>query len=146
MKRNLLLLSCCCAFTFYDVLSASPSCLPTKDGVIVFTNPACTGTSNTVTLEMISDNIISVNTVPGKEMAPAQSLVTGYTQRPDFSWKKTLFPSFPYYIIRPQKQLLLSIGKAGISVCCKIERFELISSNTIKQSDWIWTLMTKRYV
>lgn len=113
MKRYLLLLSCCYAFTSYDVLSASPSCLQTKEGVIVFTNPACTGTFNIVTLEMISDNIISVNTVPGKEMAPAQSLVTGYTQRPDFSWKKMLFPSFPILYNQATETVTVDDRKGG---------------------------------
>jgi alpha-D-xyloside xylohydrolase len=86
MKRSLLLLSMLSAFAFNAVLAAPPSYIQTKDGVIVFTDPAFTGTSNAVKLEVISDNIIRVIVAPGKEIAPAQSLITVYTKRPDLSW------------------------------------------------------------
>jgi len=85
MKRFLLLLSCFCVFAFSDLLAAPPSYIQTKDGVIVFTDPAYTGTSNAVKLEVISDNIIRVIVAPGKEIAPAESLITVYTKRPDLS-------------------------------------------------------------
>ena len=86
MKLRLLLLN----FLFFAfinaVLAAPPSYIQTKDGVIVFTDPAFTGTSNAVKLEVISDNIIRVIAVPGKEIAPVQSLITVYTKRPDLFW------------------------------------------------------------
>ena len=66
MKRHLLLLSFFCAFAFNDVLAEPPSYIQTKDGVIVFTDPAFTGTSNAVKLEVVSDNIIRVTAAPGK--------------------------------------------------------------------------------
>ena len=68
-NRYLLLLSYC--FAFYALSAASPACIQTTDGVIVFTNPAFTGTSHTVHLQVISDNIIRVIAVPVKERAPA---------------------------------------------------------------------------
>lgn len=86
MKRFLLLFSCFFAVAINDLLAAPPSYIQTKDGVIVFTDPAFTGTSNAVKLEVISDNIIRVIAAPGKEIAPAQSLVTVYTKSPDLSW------------------------------------------------------------
>ncbi len=86
MKRSLLLLGMLSAFAFNDLLAAPPSYIRTKDGVIVFTDPAFTGTSNAVKLEVISDNIIRVTAVPGKELAPAQSLITVYNKRPDIFW------------------------------------------------------------
>jgi alpha-D-xyloside xylohydrolase len=86
MKRSLLLLSCFCVFAFNDLLAAPPSYIQTKDGVIVFTDPAYTGTSNAVKLEVISENIIRVIAAPGKEMGSAQSLITVYTKRPDLFW------------------------------------------------------------
>ncbi len=86
MKRFLLLLGMLSAVAFNDLLAAPPSYIQTKDGVIVFTDPAFTGTSNTVKLEVISDNIIRVIAVPGKEMSAAQSLITVYTKRPDLFW------------------------------------------------------------
>jgi alpha-D-xyloside xylohydrolase len=86
MKRSLLLLGMLSAFAFNDLLAAPPSYIQTKDGVIVFTDPAFTGTSNAVKLEVISDNIIRVIVAPGKEMVPVQSLITVYTKRPDLFW------------------------------------------------------------
>jgi len=86
MKRNLLLLSLLCAFTFTDLLADPPSYIRTKDGIIVFTDPVFTGTSRAVKLEVMAENIIRVTAAPGKEIAPTQSLVTVYTKRPDLSW------------------------------------------------------------
>ncbi|THU40131.1 DUF5110 domain-containing protein [Niastella caeni] len=86
MKRFLLFVSYLCGFAINDLLAAPPSYIKTKDGVVVFTDPAFTGTSNAVKLEVISDNIIRVIAVPGKEIAPAQSLITVYTKSADLSW------------------------------------------------------------
>ena len=76
MKKSLLLLGMLSAFAFNDLLAAPPSYIQTKDGVIVFTDPAYTGTSNAVKPEVISHNIIRVTEAPGKEIVAAQSLVT----------------------------------------------------------------------
>lgn len=86
MKRYLLLLSLLCAFTFNDLLAEPPSYIRTKDGIIVFTDPVFTGTSNAVKLEVVAENIIRVTAAPGKEIAPTQSLVTVYSKSPDLSW------------------------------------------------------------
>lgn len=86
MKRFLLLLGYFFAFSVNALLAAPPSYIQTKDGVIVFTDPVFTGTSNAVKLEVVSDNIIRVIAAPGKEIAAAQSLVTVYSKRPDIVW------------------------------------------------------------
>jgi alpha-D-xyloside xylohydrolase len=86
MKKSLLLLGILSAFAFNDLLAAPPAYIQTKDGVIVFTNPAFTGTSNAVKLEVISDNIIRVTAAPGKEIVAAQSLITVYTKSPGLAW------------------------------------------------------------
>ena len=62
-----------------------PSYIKTSDGVIVFTDPAFTGTSNAVKLEVVADNIIRVIACPVKEITPSQSLVTVYSKRQDLS-------------------------------------------------------------
>ena len=87
MKLRLLLLSFLCAFAFNDLLAGPPSYIQTKDGIIVFTDPAFTGTSHAVKLEVVADNIIRVIAAPGKEILSAQSLVTVYTKRTDLTWK-----------------------------------------------------------
>jgi alpha-D-xyloside xylohydrolase len=67
-------------------LAEPPSYIQTKDGVIVFTDPLFTGTSNAVKLEVIADNIIRVIAAPGKEIAATQSLITVYSKRSDLAW------------------------------------------------------------
>lgn len=59
MKRYLLLISFFCAFAYNDLLAAPPSYVHTKNGPIVFTNTAFTGT-HAVKLENISGNTIRV--------------------------------------------------------------------------------------
>lgn len=86
MKRYLLLLSFFFASAYNYLLAESPSYILTKDGVIVFTDPVFTGVSNAVKLEVVSDNIIRVTVAPGKEIMPAQSLVTVYSKSPGLSW------------------------------------------------------------
>jgi hypothetical protein len=139
MKRLLLLLSCCCAFAINDLLAAPPSYIQTKDGVIVFTDPAYTGTSNAVKPEVISDNIIRVTAAPGKEIAAAQSLITVYTKRPadasfnlyedegiNYNYEKGAFSIIPILYNGRQNKLPLGKEKAGLTECCKKERFALI--------------------
>jgi alpha-D-xyloside xylohydrolase len=86
MRIQLLLFSLLCASVFNALLAEPPSYIQTKDGIIVFTDPAFTGTSNAVKLEVIADNIIRVTAAPGKEIAFTQSLVTVYTKKPDLTW------------------------------------------------------------
>ncbi|MDE3182272.1 MAG: DUF5110 domain-containing protein [Bacteroidota bacterium] len=74
-------------FTAFNLLKAEPpTYIQTEDGVIVFTDPAFTGISNAVKLEVISDNIIRVIAVPGKVFPATESLVTVYSKKPDLSW------------------------------------------------------------
>jgi alpha-D-xyloside xylohydrolase len=87
MKIQLLL----CGFlltSVFNVKSAElpPSYVQTKDGVIVYTDPLFTGTSNAVKLEVLADNIIRVIAASGKEIASTQSLITVYTKRADLLW------------------------------------------------------------
>ena len=86
MKLQLLLLNLLCISFNNALLADTPSYIQTKDGVIVFTDPVFTGTSNAVKLEVVSDNIIRVIAAPGKEIIASQSLVTVYSKRYDLSW------------------------------------------------------------
>jgi alpha-D-xyloside xylohydrolase len=86
MRIQLLLLSFLICGAFNVILAGPPSYIQTKNGVIVFTDPAVSGISNAVKLEVISDNIIRVIAAPGKEIAPVQSLMTVVTGTPNPSW------------------------------------------------------------
>ncbi|MEP7377415.1 MAG: TIM-barrel domain-containing protein [Chitinophagaceae bacterium] len=87
MKLRLLLLSFLFSSLFNVVLAERPAYIQTRDGVIVFTDPAFTGTSHAVKLEVVSDNIIRIIAAPGKEILLAQSLVTVYAKRTGLAWK-----------------------------------------------------------
>src|ERR1019366_417475 len=91
MKIRLLLFNFLCFSVFNVLIAEPPSYIQTEDGVIVFTDPVFTGTSNAVKLEVISDNIIRVIAAPGKEIAAAKSLVTVYSKRPDLFWNTIPF-------------------------------------------------------
>ncbi|MGZ8516824.1 MAG: alpha-xylosidase, partial [Chitinophagaceae bacterium] len=86
MKKRLLLI--CLLFTcaFNVLLAEPPSYIQTKDGVIVFTDPVFTGTSNAVKLEVVSDNIIRVIAAPGKKIVSTESLVVVHKKRSDIVW------------------------------------------------------------
>src|SRR5687767_1522240 len=86
MKFYLLLFSLLSSSLLNALLAEPPGYITTPDGVIVFTDPLVTGTSNAVKLEVIADNIIRVIAAPGKKLAPFQSLVTVYSKRPDLTW------------------------------------------------------------
>ena len=86
MKLRLLLVSLLTVSIFNALLAEPPSYIQTRDGIIVFTDPVFTGTSNAVKLEVIADNIIRVLAAPGKEISPTQSLATVYTKKADLSW------------------------------------------------------------
>jgi alpha-D-xyloside xylohydrolase len=101
MKLRLLLLNFLC-FSVFTVLSAEPpSYVKTENGVIVFTDPIFSGTSNAVKLEVISDNIIRVIAAPGKDIAATQSLVTVFSKSPDLSWNT--IPSEDSLILKTKK-------------------------------------------
>ncbi|HEX6426566.1 MAG TPA: TIM-barrel domain-containing protein [Niastella sp.] len=86
MKIRLLLFILLTSSLLNALLAASPGYITTPDGVIIFTDPLVTGTSNAVKLEVIADNIIRVIATPGNEIAPTQSLVTIYKKRSDLFW------------------------------------------------------------
>jgi alpha-D-xyloside xylohydrolase len=89
MKLRLLLLIFLCLSFSNAVLAVPSSCIQTKDGVIIFTDPTYTGTSHAVKLEVVADNILRVLAAPGTELSPKESLVTSYTKNPDLSWEAT---------------------------------------------------------
>jgi alpha-D-xyloside xylohydrolase len=86
MRLQLLFLTLLCSSAFNALLADSPSYIETKDGVIVFTDPAFTGTSNAVKLQVISDHIVRVIAAPGKEILALKSLVTVFSERTDLLW------------------------------------------------------------
>jgi hypothetical protein len=150
MKRLLLLLSCCCAFAINDLLAAPPSYIQTKDGVIVFTDPAYTGTSNAVKPEVISDNIIRVTAAPGKEIAAAQSLITVYTKRPadasfnlyedegiNYNYEKGAFSIIPILYNEATKQVTVGKREGGFNGMLQKRTFRinLITPGKTKQLD-----------
>src|SRR5215216_5754493 len=112
MKKRLLLLNFLC-FSFINVLLAEPpSYIQTKDGVIVFTDPAFTGSSNAVKLEVVSDNIIRVIAAPGKEIVASQSLVTVYTKRDNLFWN--VIPSKESLTLKTKNITAIVNLKSGI--------------------------------
>lgn len=87
MKMRLLLALLCSSV--HVLPAAPPSYIQTKDGIIVFTDPAFTGTTNAVKLEVVADNIIRVIAAPQKEILPTQSLVTVYEKKQSPGWHVT---------------------------------------------------------
>lgn len=88
--RSILLLAL--LVNIYNVtLAAGPSYTQLKDGVIVFTDPVYTGVSRAVKVEIVSEKIIRVTAAPGKEIVPANSLVTVYQKNIGLKWE--LIPS-----------------------------------------------------
>jgi alpha-D-xyloside xylohydrolase len=86
MKLRLLLFGLLNIVFVNALLAAPPAYITTPDGVIIFTDPQVTGSSNAIKLEVITDYIIRVIAAPGKEIARTQSLVTVYTKKPGLSW------------------------------------------------------------
>jgi alpha-D-xyloside xylohydrolase len=87
MKLRLLVLAFTCSSYFNALLAEPPSYIETENGIIVFTDPVFTGTSNAVKLEVVSDNIIRVIAAPRKEITASQSLVTVYIRQTGLFWK-----------------------------------------------------------
>jgi alpha-D-xyloside xylohydrolase len=71
---------------FTSVRAQSPSFIKTADGVIVYTDPAYTGTARAVKLEVVSESIIRVVAAPGKEIPSRQSLVTVHPKYAGRNW------------------------------------------------------------
>src|SRR6266487_1649223 len=86
MKLRLHLLTFLCFSFFNVVLAEGPAYIQTKEGIIVFTDPAFTGRVTAVKLTVIADNIIRVIASPGKEITPSESLITVYTKKENISW------------------------------------------------------------
>ncbi len=111
MKLRLLLFSMLGASLLNVLLAAPPSYITTPDGVIVFTDPLITGTSNAVKLEVITDNIIRVIAAPGKEIAASQSLVTVYRRGPGIFWN--VIPSKDSLTLKTKKLTAVVDLKTG---------------------------------
>ncbi|OQP60522.1 alpha-xylosidase [Niastella vici] len=87
MKLRTLLFGLFNVVIINTLLAATPPAYKTTpNGVIIYTDPLVTGTSNAVKLEVITDNIIRVIAAPEKEITPTESLITVYTKRPDVFW------------------------------------------------------------
>jgi alpha-D-xyloside xylohydrolase len=112
MKIRLLLLNFLCFSVFTVLLAEPPSYILTEDGVIVFTDPIFTGTSNAVKLEVISDNIIRVIAAPGKDIAATQSLITTYSKKTDISWNT--IPSKDRLTLKTKKITAIVDLKTGV--------------------------------
>lgn len=111
MKIRLLILNLCVLWV-NDLLAEFPSYIQTKDGVIVFTDPVFTGTSNAVKLEVVSDNIIRVIVSPVKEIIVTQSLVTVYTRKPGLSWN--VIPSKEFLTLKTKNITAIVNMKTGV--------------------------------
>src|SRR5688572_1504636 len=86
MKSRLLLFGIL-FISFFNAISADPPAyIREKDGVIVFTEPLTIGQPNAVKLEVVSDNIIRVIALPGKDILPIQSLITVYVKKQALNW------------------------------------------------------------
>src|SRR4051812_6121664 len=86
MKCSLLLISLLGSSLLNALLAAPPLYVTTPDGVIIFTDPQFTGTTNAVKLEVIADNIIRVIAAPGKNITARESLITVYHKKTDLVW------------------------------------------------------------
>jgi len=86
MKLRLLLTCFICCCLLEVIWAVPPSYISTKDGVIVFIDQLVDGKPCAVKLEVISENIIRVIAVPGKEFRARQSLVTVYAKKENIRW------------------------------------------------------------
>ncbi|HET7898812.1 MAG TPA: hypothetical protein VFL47_14105, partial [Flavisolibacter sp.] len=66
--------------------AAPPAFERTADGVIVYTDPAYTGTPRAVKLSVVREDIIRVTAAPGKTFPEFQSLVTVYPKPDNIKW------------------------------------------------------------
>lgn len=112
MKLSILLLSLLNIIAVNALLAAAPPAYKTTpDGVIIYTDPLVTGTSNAVKLEVITDNIIRVIAAPEKEITPTESLITVYTKRPDVFWN--VIPSKESITVKTKKLTAVVDLKTG---------------------------------
>ncbi len=87
MLRMRLLMLCLLFATSFCAFSAEPPAyIKTDDGVIVYTDPLITGIPNAVKLQVVSDCIIRVIAVPGKEIPSRESLITVYSKKAGLVW------------------------------------------------------------
>ncbi|MBC9914549.1 DUF5110 domain-containing protein [Chitinophaga varians] len=89
MKRTITVAWLLLMLVYHVSMAGTPFYLQTKDGVTVYTDPSFTGTSNTVRLYVITDDIIRVVAAPGKELRPVQSLMRIDAGKPAPEWKLT---------------------------------------------------------
>ncbi|MEO6232984.1 MAG: TIM-barrel domain-containing protein [Ferruginibacter sp.] len=86
MKKYLLLFNFVLVTSFNAFSASPPSYVLTNDGIIVYTDPAFTGTVKAVKLQVLADNIIRVMAAPDKDIVATKSLVVVYAKDPDLSW------------------------------------------------------------
>jgi len=112
MKLRLLLLNLLTFLLLNNLLAAPPAYyIKLPDGVMIFTDTLNTGTPHAVKLEVIADNIIRVIAAPGKEIAPANSLVTVYQKRPGLTWD--IIPSKENLVLKTKKLIATVNRKTG---------------------------------
>ncbi len=111
MKLRLLLFCMLGSSLINSLLAGSPSYRTTPEGVIVFTDPLVTGVPMAVKLEVITDNIIRVMAVPGKEMPARESLVTVYKKSPKVIW--TIIPSKANITLKTGSLIVVVDAKTG---------------------------------
>ena len=129
MKQRLLLLTLLGISCINDLLAEPPSYIQTNDGVIVYTDPGFTGSSNAVKLEVVSDNIIRVIAAPENEIVTSQSLVTVYSKRRDFSWN--VIPSKETLTLKTKKLLAIINLKTGAVTFCDYNGKKIITEKPI---------------
>src|SRR6476620_7725312 len=61
----------------------------TKDGIIVYTDPALSGNTQAVQLQVVRNNIIRVLATAEKNFSTEQSLITVYEKDPAVKWSVT---------------------------------------------------------
>jgi alpha-D-xyloside xylohydrolase len=87
MKKYLLLISLLFLGSTNVILAALPNFIKTDNGVIIYTDSIYTGYSNTVKLEVVTDNIIKVTVTPGKELISVNSLITILEKEKGIFWE-----------------------------------------------------------
>ncbi|MEO7044644.1 MAG: alpha-xylosidase, partial [Ferruginibacter sp.] len=121
--KKLLFLTCLFVGSFVNIaIAENPSFIKTKDGLIVFTDSTITGISNAVKLEVLTDNIIRVTTVPGKEFASTKSLVNVFVKQEDIFWN----------VVDAKDSIILTTKKIRAVVNIKTGSVVFWNSNGVK--------------
>ncbi|MFB6456910.1 TIM-barrel domain-containing protein [Chitinophaga sp. Hz27] len=108
MNLRLLLFSVLTFVTTFDLMAKPPAYIKLPDGVLLYTDSLFTDVPYAVKLEVITDNIIRVTAAPGKEIVPANSLVTVYQKQAGLTWD--ILPSEESLVLKTKK-LIATINR-----------------------------------